>query len=234
MRKKVKGKGKGQTPADTKLRLNEALSSLDERCSTIEGKIKNCNKELIGPKNLIQKAKASKSPAKKKIILQQRQKAQRILQKRKMFETQLTQLRNQELTIQTQMFQLENLEFAAQQADTMKHTKKAMEKLRMDPDKVADLKFDTEAYNEEFAEVQGILGEQTAGFEFDDNELELELGMLDDEEELVTVPVPSRKVKNVSKKDQFEAELEAELDLIDLPELNITESPEAERKAVRN
>ncbi|KAH7911553.1 Snf7 family [Hygrophoropsis aurantiaca] len=160
--------------------LQDAINSTDARIASIEVKIKKLDGELGRYKE--QMSKLRNGPGKKAI----EQRALRVLQQKRMYEGQLSQLTQQTFNMESAALATENLRNTMATVDAMKLANKEMRKQygKIDIDKIENMHYDMEDLLEQANEIQESLGRSYAvPDEIDEADLEAELDALALEEE---------------------------------------------------
>ncbi|KAH7887562.1 Snf7 family [Phlebopus sp. FC_14] len=174
---RIFGTSAGKKPKAT---LQDAISSTDTRIASIEVKIKKLDGELMRYKE--QMGKLRNGPGKSAI----QQRALRVLQQKKMYEGQLSQLTQQVFNMESAALATENLRNTMATVDAMKSANKEIKKQygKIDIDKIENMHYEMEDLLEQANEIQESLGRSYAvPDEIDEADLEAELDALQLEEE---------------------------------------------------
>lgn len=160
--------------------LQDAINSTDTRIASIEVKVKKLDGELMRYKE--QMSKMRNGPGKQAI----QQRAMRVLQQKKLYESQMGQLAQQSFNMESAALATENLRNTMATVDAMKTTNKELRKQygRFDIDQIENMHFDMEVLVEQANEIQESLARSYAvPDELDEADLEAELDALQLEEE---------------------------------------------------
>ncbi|TDL29217.1 vacuolar protein sorting-associated protein 60 [Rickenella mellea] len=174
---RIFGSSSSKKPAPS---LQDAISSTDQRMSTIEVKIRKLDAELARYKE--QMSKLRNGPGKNAI----QQRALRTLKQRKMYEAQIAQLQQQTFNMESAALATDNLRNTMATFDAMKVANKEMRKQygKIDIDKIESIHYDMEDLLEQSNEIQESLGRSYAvPDELDEADLEAELDALALEED---------------------------------------------------
>lgn len=172
---RIFGTKKAPAPAPKGPSLSEASKHMDERASSINEKIRQCDEELL-------KYKAQmKTPSGAAAV---KQRALTVLKRKKMYEQQRDQLLNQQFNVDQVAFPTESMQTTLQTVDAMKvanHSLKTQMK-SMDIDEIervhedmADLMMDMEEINELTSRCYSVPDG------FDETELDAEFAALEEE-----------------------------------------------------
>ncbi|KAI6152226.1 Snf7 family [Pisolithus tinctorius] len=176
---RIFGSSAGKKPKPT---LQDAISSTDTRIASIEVKIKKLDGELMRYKE--QMSKMRNGPGKNAI----QQRALRVLQQKKMYESQMNQLAQQTFNMESAALATENLRNTMATVDAMKTANKELRKQygKVDINKIEDMHYELEDLVEQANEIQESLARSYAVPDMiDEADLEAELDALqieDDEE----------------------------------------------------
>ncbi|OAX44013.1 hypothetical protein K503DRAFT_765343 [Rhizopogon vinicolor AM-OR11-026] len=160
--------------------LQDAINSTDARIASVEVKIKKLDGELMRYKE--QMSKLRSGPGKNAI----QQRALRVLQQKKLYEGQLSQLQQQTFNMESAALTTDNLRNTMATVDAMKLANKELRKQygKIDIDKIENMHYDMEELLEQANEIQESLGRSYAvPDELDEADLEAELDALQLEEE---------------------------------------------------
>ncbi|KAL4076174.1 Snf7 family [Scleroderma yunnanense] len=160
--------------------LQDAINSTDTRIASIEVKIRKLDGELMRYKE--QMSKMRNGPGKNAI----QQRAIRVLQQKKMYESQMGQLTQQTFNMESAALATENLRNTMATVDAMKTANKELRKQygRIDIDQIENMHFEMEDLVEQANEIQESLARSYAvPDELDEADLEAELDALQLEEE---------------------------------------------------
>jgi len=191
--------------------LQDAISSTDNRMSTIEVKVKKLDGELGRYKE--QMAKMRNGPGKNAI----QERALRTLKQKRMYESQMAQLTQQTFNMESAALATENLRNTMATVDAMQLANKELRKQygKIDIDKIETIHYDMEDLLEQANEIQESLGRSYAvPDELDEADLQAELDALQLEEE--------------EEGPSYLADLNKAPDFIDEPPVEVSESPEKE------
>lgn len=176
---RIFGSSAGKKPKPT---LQDAISSTDTRIASIEVKIKKLDGELMRYKE--QMSKMRNGPGKNAI----QQRALRVLQQKKMYESQMNQLAQQTFNMESAALATENLRNTMATVDAMKTANKELRKQygKVDINKIENMHCELEDLVEQANEIQESLARSYAVPDvIDEADLEAELDALqleDDEE----------------------------------------------------
>lgn len=176
---RIFGSSAGKKPKPT---LQDAISSTDTRIASIEVKIKKLDGELMRYKE--QMSKMRNGPGKNAI----QQRALRVLQQKKMYESQMNQLAQQTFNMESAALATENLRNTMATVDAMKTANKELRKQygKVDINKIENMHYELEDLVEQANEIQESLARSYAVPDvIDEADLEAELDALqleDDEE----------------------------------------------------
>jgi charged multivesicular body protein 5 len=125
----------GAVPKGPKPTLNGAIGNIDERISSIDVKLASINAELQGYQTKLSKMRDG--PGKSAI----KQKAMKVLQRRKMYESQRDQLQSQVWNMEQAQTMQDNLKNVMTTVDALKTTNKELRKQygKVDIDKIERL-----------------------------------------------------------------------------------------------
>lgn len=174
---RIFGSSSSKKPKPT---LQDAINSTDARIASVEVKIKKLDGELFRYKE--QMSKLRNGPGKNAI----QQRAMRVLQQKKLYEGQLSQLQQQTFNMESAALTTDNLRNTMATVDAMKLANKEMRKQygKIDIDKIENMHYDMEELLEQANEIQESLGRSYAvPDEIDEADLEAELDALQLEEE---------------------------------------------------
>jgi len=171
---RIFGTGKAKAPPPN---LTDVIGSVDSRGESVDKKINMLDRELLKYKEQMKKMRDG--PSKNMV----KQKAMRVLKQKKMYESQLENLRNQSFNMEQANFATQTLKDTKTTVDAMKMGVKQMKKeyKKVDIDDIEDLQDDMEDMLEQANEVQEALGRQYGMPEMDDAELDAEFDALGDE-----------------------------------------------------
>jgi charged multivesicular body protein 5 len=171
----------GSAPKGPKPTLNSAIANIDERVSGFDVKIASLNAELGTYQNKM--AKMREGPGKTAL----KQKALKVLQRRKQYEAQRDQLQSQVWNMEQAQTMQDNLKGVMTTVDAMKTTNKELRKQygKVDLDKIERLQDEMADLMDVGNEIQETL---SRGYEVpedvDEAELDAELEMLGAEMEM--------------------------------------------------
>nr|XP_054750041.1 charged multivesicular body protein 5-like [Lytechinus pictus] len=159
------GKGKPKEPPPN---LTDCISNVDSRSGSIEKKISMLDAELKKYKDQMKRMRDG--PAKNTV----KQKALRVLKQRKMYESQLDNLRQQSFNMEQANYATQTLKDTKATVDAMKTGVKTMKKefKKVDIDEIEDLQDDMEDMLEQANEVQESLSRSYATPDVDEDDLE--------------------------------------------------------------
>ncbi|XP_041460063.1 charged multivesicular body protein 5-like isoform X1 [Lytechinus variegatus] len=168
------GKGKPKEPPPN---LTDCISNVDSRSGSIEKKISMLDAELKKYKDQMKRMRDG--PSKNTV----KQKALRVLKQRKMYESQLDNLRQQSFNMEQANYATQTLKDTKATVDAMKTGVKTMKKefKQIDIDEIDDLQDDMEDMLEQANEVQESLSRSYATPDVDEDDLEAELEALGDD-----------------------------------------------------
>lgn len=171
---RIFGRGKAKGPAPS---LTDCITSVDSRGESVEKKINILDNDL--KKYREQMKKMRDGPSKNMV----KQKALRVLKQKKMYESQLDNLRQQSFNMEQTNFATQTLKDTKTTVDAMKTGMKEMKKeyKKIDIDQIEDLQDDMEDMLDQANEVQEALGRQYGTPDLDEADLEAELDALGDE-----------------------------------------------------
>ncbi|KAI3323890.1 putative SNF7 family protein [Xylariaceae sp. AK1471] len=171
----------GSTPKGPKPTLNSAITSLDTRISSVDVKVASINAELQTYQTKMSKMRDG--PGKTAL----KQKALKVLQRRKQYEAQRDQLQSQVWNMEQAQTMQDNLSGVMTTVDAMKTTQKELKKQygKVDLDKIERLQDEMADLLDVGNEIQETL---SRGYEVPDDvdeaELDAELEMLGAEMEM--------------------------------------------------
>ncbi|KAI6105889.1 Snf7 family [Pisolithus thermaeus] len=174
---RIFGSSAGKKPKPT---LQDAITSTDTRVASIEVKIKKLDGELMRYKE--QMSKMRNGPGKNAI----QQRALRVLQQKKMYESQMNQLAQQTFNMESAALATENLRNTMATVDAMKTANKELRKQygKIDIDKIENMHYELEDLVEQANEIQESLARSYAVPDvIDEADLEAELDALQLEED---------------------------------------------------
>ncbi|XP_071479709.1 charged multivesicular body protein 5-like [Diadema antillarum] len=168
------GKGKPKEPPPS---LQDCISNVDSRAGSIEKKISMLDAELKKYKDQMKRMRDG--PAKNTV----KQKALRVLKQRKMYESQLDNMRQQSFNMEQANFATQTLKDTKATVDAMKTGVKSMKKefKKVNLDEIEDLQDEMEDMLEQANEVQETLSRSYATPDVDEDDLEAELEALGDD-----------------------------------------------------
>ena len=158
----------GQTSAQPKPTLNDAITKQDDRGNQIQDKINKIDQQLAQLKPKLH-------------IASQKQRALQLLQQKKQYEQQLSQLMNISYNMTNTQLHVDQLESTKVIVDTMKQSTKQMKSQmkKMDVNKVEDLQLELQELMEDSNEIQEVLG-RSYTVDVNEEDLELELQQLEE------------------------------------------------------
>jgi charged multivesicular body protein 5 len=168
-------------PKPPKATLNSAISNIDTRISSIDVKLASLNAELTSYQTKLSKMRDG--PGK----LALKQKALKVLQRRKMYEAQRDQLQSQVWNMEQAQTMQDNLKNTMVTVDALKQTNKALKKEygKVDIDKIERLQDEMADLLDVGNEIQESLARSyDIPEEVDEAELDAELDALGQEVEL--------------------------------------------------
>lgn len=174
---RIFGSSAGKKPKPT---LQDAITSTDTRVASIEVKIKKLDGELMRYKEKMSKLR--NGPGKNAI----QQRALRVLQQKKMYESQMNQLAQQTFNMESAALATENLRNTMATVDAMKTANKELRKQygKIDIDKIENMHYELEDLVEQANEIQESLARSYAVPDvIDEADLEAELDALQLEED---------------------------------------------------
>lgn len=203
---RIFGTSTGKKPQPT---LQDAITSTDARIASIEVKVKKLDGELMRYKE--QMSKMKNGPGKGAI----QQRALRVLQQKKLYESQMTQLVQQSFNMDSAALATENLRNTMATIDAMKVANKELSRQygKVDIDKIAETQYELEDLLEQANEIQETLGRSYAvPDEIDEAALEAELEALqvDEEEEGPSYLTDLNKVPDFVDEPPLESQKPAE------------------------
>uniref|UniRef100_A0A1B6LUW2 Charged multivesicular body protein 5 n=1 Tax=Graphocephala atropunctata TaxID=36148 RepID=A0A1B6LUW2_9HEMI len=171
---RIFGRGKSNDPPP---KLTDVIQGVDSRADSIDTKIARLDAELKKYKN--QLVKLREGPAKNNV----KQKALRILKQKKMYESQVDNLRQQAFNMEQTNFATQSLKDTQATVVAMKAGVKTMQKefKKINIDQIEDLQDEMADMLDMHEEVQEALGRTYGMPEIDDDELQAELDVLGDE-----------------------------------------------------
>jgi len=171
---RIFGTGKAKAPPPN---LTDCINTVDGRGESVQKKISMLDKELLKYKEQMKKMRDG--PSKNMV----KQKAMRVLKQKKMYESQLENLRNQSFNMEQANFATQTLKDTKTTVDAMKLGVKQMKKeyKKVDIDQIEDLQDDMEDMLDQANEVQEALGRTYGMPEMDDADLDAELDALGDD-----------------------------------------------------
>ncbi|KAJ1947840.1 Vacuolar protein-sorting-associated protein 60 [Linderina pennispora] len=181
---RIFGTSKPKAPKPT---LDDAISSTDARVSAVEVKIRKLDGELARYRDQMQKMRDG--PGKNSV----KQRALRVLQQKKMYESQRDQLMQQSFNMESAVFATENVKNTLSTMQAMQDANKAMKKQykNVDIDKIYDMQDEMAELLEQANEVQELMGRSyNLPEDVDEQDLEAELDALGDDLDF-TEDVPS-------------------------------------------
>jgi charged multivesicular body protein 5 len=170
-------------------KTDKRAAVIDEKLYDIDGKLRVLQKKM---KSLPESSSAYKST---------KRRAMELLQRRKLLESQSGQLRSQGFAVEQVAFASENALSTIETVKVMEKSNKDLKKLvkLLNPDKIAELRDDTEDYLDDLGEVQDLMGRTYGGVEADEDELNEELDGLFDADALDILddaaPAPATRVR---------------------------------------
>ncbi|KAG2757481.1 hypothetical protein P692DRAFT_20305913 [Suillus brevipes Sb2] len=152
---RIFGSSSSKKPKPT---LQDAINATDARVASVEVKIKKLDGELFRYKE--QMSKLRSGPGKNAI----QQRALRVLQQKKLYEGQLSQLQQQTFNMESAALTTDNLRNTMATVDAMKLANKEMRKQygKIDIDKIENMHYDMEELLEQANEIQESLGRSYA------------------------------------------------------------------------
>ncbi|KAI9499785.1 Vacuolar protein-sorting-associated protein 60 [Coemansia spiralis] len=182
---RIFGMSKAKTPKPT---LDDAISSTDSRVGAVEVKIKKLDGELARYRDQIKKMRDG--PGKNAV----KQRALRVLQQKKMYESQRDQLMQQSFNMESAVFATENIKNTMSTMQAMQDANKAMKKQykNINIDKIYDMQDEMADLLEQANEVQELMGRSyNLPEDLDEQDLEAELDALGDDFMFEEEEVPS-------------------------------------------
>ncbi|KAJ1663566.1 Vacuolar protein-sorting-associated protein 60 [Coemansia sp. RSA 1813] len=213
---RIFGMSKAKAPKPT---LDDAITSTDSRVGAVEVKIKKLDGELARYRDQMKKMRDG--PGKNAV----KQRALRVLQQKKMYESQRDQLMQQSFNMESAVFATENIKNTMSTMQAMQDANKAMKKQykNVDIDKIYDMQDEMAELLEQANEVQELMGRSyNLPEDLDEQDLEAELDALGDDLEFEESDVPSYL---------NEAEPEMPELLPDAPDGAISQQPVPEKPA---
>lgn len=173
------GKAKSKEPGPS---IADCIAGVDGRADTAEKKIQRLDAELKKYKD--QMGKMRDGPAKNSV----KSKALRVLKQRKMYESQVDNLRQQAFNMEQANYATQTLKDTHSTVAAMKDGVKQMQKefKNISIDQIEDMQDDLSDMLEQADEVQEALGRSYGMPEIDDEELAAELDALGDDLDLET------------------------------------------------
>ncbi|KAJ2894953.1 Snf7 family protein [Zalerion maritima] len=171
----------GAAPKGSKPNLNNAIGNVDDRISSIDVKLASINAELSGYQQKI--AKMRDGPGKTAL----KQKALKVLQRRKMYESQRDQLQGQVWNMEQAATMQDNLKNVMTTVDALQTTNKELKKQygKVDIDKIERLQDEMADLMDVGNDIQESL---SRGYDIpedvDEAELDAELELLGEEMEM--------------------------------------------------
>ncbi|KAJ1822874.1 Vacuolar protein-sorting-associated protein 60 [Coemansia sp. RSA 2599] len=172
---RIFGMSKAKTPKPT---LEDAIVSTDRRVGEVETKIKKLDGELARYRD--QLSKMRDGPGKSAV----KQRALRVLQQKKMYESQRDQLMQQSFNMESTVFATENIKNTLSSVQAMQDANRAMKKQykNIDVDRIYDIQDEMADLLEQANEVQEVMGRSySLPEDIDEHDLEAELDALGDE-----------------------------------------------------
>ncbi|KAJ2228074.1 Vacuolar protein-sorting-associated protein 60 [Coemansia sp. RSA 1286] len=172
---RIFGMSKAKVPKPT---LEDAIASTDKRAGEVETKIKKLEGELTRYRDQLNKMRDG--PGKNTV----KQRALRVLQQKKMYESQRDQLMQQSFNMESTVFATENVKNTLSSVQAMQDANKAMKKQykNVDIDKIYDIQDEMADLLEQANEVQELMGRSySLPEDIDEQDLEAELDALGDE-----------------------------------------------------
>ncbi|XP_046848410.1 charged multivesicular body protein 5-like [Xenia sp. Carnegie-2017] len=171
---RIFGKSKPKEPPPN---LTDCIANVDSRGESIEKKISKLDMELKKYKDQMKKMR--EGPSKNMV----KQRAMKVLKQKKMYESQLENLRQQSFNMEQTNFATQTLKDTKTTVDAMKTGLKEMKKeyKKVDIDKIEDLQDDLSDMLDQANEVQEALGRQYGTPDLDEDDLEAELDALGDD-----------------------------------------------------
>jgi len=168
------GRGKPKEPPPS---ITDCIAGVDSRADSAEKKIARLDAELKKYKD--QMVKMRDGPAKNAV----KAKALRVLKQRKMYETQVDNLRQQAFNMEQANYATQTLKDTQSTVVAMKDGVKQMQKefKNINIDHIEDIQDDLADMLEQADEVQEAMGRSYGMPEIDDDELEAELEALGDD-----------------------------------------------------
>lgn len=168
------GRAKPKEPPPS---LTDCIAGVDSRADTAEKKIAKLDAELKKYKD--QMVKMREGPAKNAV----KAKALRVLKQRKMYESQVDNLRQQAFNMEQTNYATQTLKDTQATVVAMKDGVRQMQKefKNINIDQIEDIQDDLADMLEEANEVQETLGRSYGTPDIDDDELEAELAALGDD-----------------------------------------------------
>lgn len=171
----------GSKPAGPKPTLNGAITNIDARIASVDTKLKAINGELSAYQEKL--ARMREGPGKQAI----KQKALKVLQKRKAYEAEKDKLEGQVWNMEQAQSMQDNLKNVMTQVDAMKTTNKELRKQygKIDIDKIESMQDDMADLLDMGNDIQDSLARSyDIPDEVDESELDAELEALGMEQEL--------------------------------------------------
>ncbi|KAJ1719312.1 Vacuolar protein-sorting-associated protein 60 [Coemansia erecta] len=172
---RIFGMSKAKAPKPT---MEDAIASTDKRVTDVETKIKKLEGELTRYRD--QLGKMRDGPGKNTV----KQRALRVLQQKKMYESQRDQLMQQSFNMESTVFATENIRNTMSSVQAMQDANKAMKKQykNVDIDQIYDIQDEMAELLEQANEVQELMGRNySLPDDIDELDLEAELDALGDD-----------------------------------------------------
>ncbi|KAJ1965132.1 Vacuolar protein-sorting-associated protein 60 [Dipsacomyces acuminosporus] len=172
---RIFGTSKPKAPKPT---LDDAITSTDARVGAVEVKIKKLDGELSRFRDQMKKMRDG--PGKNAV----KQRALRVLQQKKMYESQRDQLMQQSFNMESAVFATENIKNTMSTMQAMQDANKAMKKQykNINIDKIYDMQDEMAELLEQANEVQELMGRSyDLPDDLDEQDLEAELDALGDD-----------------------------------------------------
>ncbi|KAI8323535.1 hypothetical protein GQ54DRAFT_316652 [Martensiomyces pterosporus] len=172
---RIFGTSKPKAPKPT---LDDAISSTDARVGAVDVKIKKLDGELAQFRDQMKKMR--EGPGKNAV----KQRALRVLQQKKMYESQRDQLMQQSFNMESAVFATENIKNTMTTMQAMQDANKAMKKQynNINVDKIYDMQDEMADLLEQANEVQELMGRSyNLPEDVDEQDLEAELDALGDD-----------------------------------------------------
>jgi charged multivesicular body protein 5 len=158
----------GQASNTPKPTLGDAITKQDERANQIQERINKIDQQLAQLKPKLH-------------IPSQKQRAMQLLQQKKQYEAQQSQMMNISYNMTNTQLHVDQIENTKVIVDTMKQSTKQMKSQmkKMDVGKIEDLQYELEELMENSTEIQDVLG-RSYNVDVNEADLELELQQLED------------------------------------------------------